>query len=169
MYVVRTLLSVVLLSGLALAHKPQFPGSSPVVVRGATVSQAFYIGLPVGETFVFEIAPLPRAVPVQVLVLDDEAGRALVPRALWRCGDESRILAQLDQPFVEAFSGLRLRYRVADSLDPTATPCRLEVWETHAAAGPLVVAIGDEERFDLGDLVGLLSLQGRLRAWQRGE
>ena len=169
MRVVRTLLWAALLSGLALAHKPQFPGSSPVAVRGATVSQAFYIGLPAGKTFVFEVEALPRAVPVQVLVLDDEAGRALMPRALWRCGDESRILAQLDQPFVEAFSGLHHRYRVVDSVGPTGGPCRLEVWETHGAAGPLVVAIGDEERFDLGDLVGLLSLQGKLRAWQRGE
>ncbi len=157
------------LPGVALAHKPRFPEASPVRVAAPTVSQAFYFVLAAGETYVFEVPPLTRAAPLQVLVLDDEAGRALEPRARWRCPEGSRMLQEVDLPFYESFTRLHHRYRIVDAAGPTSEPCRLELWEVHARPGALVFSIGDEEGFDLEDVFGLLSLGDRLATWRRGE
>jgi hypothetical protein len=153
----------------ASAHVPQFPeGAGPFVVDDPTISKAYYLHLAPGEAHVFEVPPLARTIPVQVLVLDDERGRALQHEARVDCGDGWRALRAVDTPFYEPFSRLEHRYRVVDAIGPSETKCLVEVRQVNGPPGPYTFSIGDEERFSVGDLVGLVGLQGRLQAWREG-
>ena len=160
---------LLVLTAAALAHRPRFPeGSGPFEVVDPVVSQAFYLQLAPGERHLFVLPPLPEAVPLQLLVLDDEAGRALDLRARLRCGDDGRLLDATDQPFFEAFSRMEMRYRAVDSAGPTERSCEVLVWERHGQGGSYVFAVGSEESFTFGDVVGLLNLGRRLDAWRSG-
>jgi hypothetical protein len=163
---------VVALAHLALyawAHVPQFPeGAGPFVVDAPTVSKAYYLHLGPGAAHVFEVPPLARSIPVQVLVLDDERGRPLRHEARVDCGDGWRTLRAVDTPFYEPFSRLEHRYRVVDAIGPSASPCRVEVRQVDGPPGPYTFSIGDEERFSVGDMLGLIRLGERLRAWREG-
>lgn len=166
-----TLVALTLLLALspALAHKPFFPeGDGPFALRNPTVSQAHYLRIGGGVRHVFVVPPLPRAVPVEVLVLDDALGRSLELTARWRCGGIEESLSEVDQPFFESFSRLEHRYRVVDRIGPTDEACEVIVFERRGATGPYTFALGDEERFSVGDVVGLVGLGGKLRAWQEG-
>ena len=157
------------LLGAALAHRPRFPdGSGPFAVVDPAISQAFYARLAPGERHIFAIPPLSEAVPLQLLVLDDEAGRALELIGRLRCGATVRRLEAVDQPFYEAFTRMEMRYRAVDGAGPTAEPCEVEVSERRGRGGAYVFAIGSEESFGFGDVVGMLNLGRRLAAWQRG-
>jgi hypothetical protein len=153
----------------ALAHVPVFPeGEGPFDVDTPLVSKAYYLHLSVGARHAFTVPPLARAIPVQVLVLDDERGASLRHEARVDCGEGWRTLRAVDTPFFEPFSRTAHRYRVVDSIGPTATTCRIEVSQVEGPPGPYTFSIGDEERFSVGDLFGLLGLEARLRAWREG-
>ena len=162
-------LLVVMLPSAALAHKPVFPdGGGPFEVDTPTVSKAYYLTLEAGERHTFVVPPLSRTVPIEVLVLDNELGRSLELVATASCGNTVSGLTRLDQPFYEPFSRLHHRYRVVDVLGPTEGPCRIEVRELEGRTAPYVFAVGDEERFGPGDMLGFLNLGRKLRAWQAG-
>jgi hypothetical protein len=153
----------------ALAHVPQFPtGGGPFDVDRPTISKAYYLHLATGETHAFVVPPLARAIPVQVLVLDDERGRAIAHRARVDCGDGWRDLREVDAAFYEPFSRIHHRYRVVDAIGPSATPCRVEVTQVDGPSAPYTFSIGDEERFSVGDILGLATLGARLEAWREG-
>lgn len=168
----RTILAWALLMALAgagRAHVPYFPdGADPVVVDAPTVSKAYYLRSEPGAVQEFVVAPVERSVPVQLLVLDDEAGGRLAYRVRLDCGSSPRELRPVDVPFYEPFSRLAHRIRVADALGPSATPCRIEVAHVGGPAGPYTLVVGDEERFGFGDVLGLFTLERRLRAWREG-
>lgn len=152
----------------ALAHRPRFPeGPGPFEVIDPPVSQAFYLRLPPGERHLFVLPPLERAVPLQLLVLDDEAGRLLELVARVRCAGEEREPTGVDQPFFEEFTRMELRYRVVDSVGPSETGCEVEVWERFGLPGSYVFSVGSEESFGIGDMLGLLNLRRKLSAWRQ--
>ncbi len=154
---------------LASAHVPQFPeGYGPFEVDRPTISKAYYLHLAVGETHVFLVPPLARTIPVQVLVIDDERGRSLAHSARVDCGDGWRTLREFDTPFFEPYSRIEHRYRVVDAIGPSDGPCRVEVAQVDGPPGPYTFSIGDEERFSVGDLLGLATLGSRLQAWREG-
>ncbi len=162
------LLVLLALSG-ALAHVPQFPaGDGPFDVDRPTISKAYYLHLALGETHVFLVPPLARTIPVQVLVLDDERGRAVAHRARVDCGDGWRSLQAFDTAFFEPFSRIEHRYRVVDAIGPSEGPCRVEVTQVEGPPAPYTFSIGDEERFSVGELLGLARLGSRLEAWREG-
>jgi hypothetical protein len=153
----------------ALAHVPHFPaGDGPFAVDRPTISKAYYLHLAAGETHAFVVPPLVRAIPVQVLVLDDERGRAVAHRARVDCGDGWRALREADTAFYEPFSRIAHRYRVVDVIGPSEAPCRVEVSQVGGPPAPYTFSIGDEERFSVGDLFGLATLGSRLQAWREG-
>lgn len=157
------------LTAIALAHDPSFPeGDGPFTVERPTVSQAIYLRLPVGGEHVFVVDPIPRTVPLQLLVLDDDTGRAMELRATRRCGDEERALRVTDTPFYESFSRMQMRYRVIDAVGPTEVPCTVTVRERSGRGGPYTLAVGDEERFSVGAVWTLLTLRDQLRWWREG-
>jgi hypothetical protein len=163
------LLLALFVGGTALAHVPLFPeGPGPFEVPDPTVSKAYYLWLEPGESHVFVVPPLGRTIPVQVLVLDDERGRSQQHRARVDCGDAVRSLRRVDTPFFEGFSRIEHRYRIVDAIGPSDVPCRVEVTQTGGAGGPYTFSIGEEERFSVGDLVGLIGLGARLAAWREG-
>jgi hypothetical protein len=167
----RTLVALLALSAAAgaWAHVPQFPtGDGPFSVEAPTVSKAYYLHLSLGQAHVFVVPPLARSIPVQVLVIDDERGRSLGHQARVDCGAGWRPLRAVDVPFYEPFSRIEHRYRVVDAIGPSETPCRVEVRQVDGPPGPYTFSIGDEERFSVGDMIGLIGLGERLRAW-RGE
>ena len=167
----RLLIAALLLAllGAALAHRPRFPdGSGPFDVIDPEVSQAFYLRLAPGERHTFVIPPLTEAVPLQLLVLDDEAGRALDLVGRLRCGSSVRRLETVDQPFFESFTRMEMRYRAVDGAGPTEGSCEVEVSERNGRGGAYVFAIGSIESFTFADTVGLLSLGRRLDAWRNG-
>lgn len=156
-------------TAVALAHDPSFPeGDGPFTVERPTVSQAIYLRLPTGGEHVFVVDPIPRTVPLQLLVLDDDTGRAMELRASWRCGAEVRALRVTDTPFYESFSRMQMRYRVIDAVGPTEAPCTVTVRELSGHAGPYTLAVGDEERFSVGAIWTLLTLRDQLRWWREG-
>ena len=153
---------------VVLAHKPFFPqGEGPFSIATPTVSQAHYLQFDVGKAHVFKVPILERRVPVQVLVLDDELGRSLDIDAYWHCGETRTKLTNLDQPFYEGFSKLEHRYRVVDTIGPTTEPCEVHIYERSRQLAPYTFSIGVEEKFSLGDVIGLFSLGEKLKAWQR--
>ncbi len=154
---------------VAFAHVPQFPaGDGPFEVDRPTISKAYYLHLAAGETHLFLVPPLVRTIPVQVLVLDDERGRAVAHRARADCGDGWRALRDVDTAFYEPFSRTEHRYRVVDAIGPSEAPCRVEVTQLAGPPAPYTFSIGDEERFSVGELFGLARLGSRLEAWREG-
>ena len=161
-------LIVLLLAASAMAHRPRFPtGAGPFEVVDPVVSQAFYLRLAPGERHRFVLPALDEAVPLQLLVLDDESGRALELRARLSCGADTRDLIAVDQPFFEEFTRMELRYRAVDAAGPTEGVCEVEVWERFGLAGSYVFSVGSEESFSFGDVLGLLNLRRSLAAWRR--
>jgi hypothetical protein len=155
--------------GVVGAHVPLFPdGAGPFDVEAPTVSKAYYLRAESGSGHVFVVPPLERSIPVQLLVLDDDLGRALAHRVTARCGEAVRALRSVDVPFYEPFSRLAHRIRVADAIGPSAVPCRIEVTQVAGPAGPYTLSIGDEERFGIADVLGLLTLEWRLDRWRLG-
>ncbi len=162
--------AILLFLGFAFAHKPYFPVSGqPIAIQNPTVSQAHYLHFLAGSSQSFIIPALEKAVPIEVLVLDDDLGRSLEPQALWICAGESITLSQVDQAFYEEFSKLHHRYKVADSVGPTSEPCEVRISEASGKVGPYTFAIGSEEKFDFGDMLGFFSLGEKLERWQNGE
>ncbi|MFU8887741.1 MAG: hypothetical protein ACNA8N_03960 [Trueperaceae bacterium] len=78
-------------------------------------------------------------------------------------------LRAVDVAFIERFSGIAHRIRVADATGATDTACTIEVTQTAGPPGPYTLSIGDEERFSLRDVAGLLTLNQRLEQWRNGE
>jgi hypothetical protein len=167
----RWTLTVVLFCSFALAHKPFFPeGAGPFAISNPSVSQAHYLNLPAGQSHSFMVPALEYKVPIQLLVLDNEQGRALDFDLVWICAGQAVQLQKVDTPFYESFSKLNHRYRIVDALGPTTEACEARVSERNGAAGPYTFAIGSEEKFSIGDLFGLAGLGARLKAWQeKGE
>jgi hypothetical protein len=155
--------------GVVGAHVPLFPeGAGPFEVDAPLVSKAYYLRAERGGGHAFDVPPLARAVPVQLLVLDDELGGELAHRVIVRCGEAARELRAVDVPFYEPFSRLAHRIRVADALGPSDAACRIEVTQVAGPPGPYTLSIGDEERFAFADVVGLLTLEWRLDRWRLG-
>jgi hypothetical protein len=156
-------------AGAAWAHVPLFPdGPGPFSVTAPTVSKAYYLRAEAGAGHAFDLGPLPRSIPVQLLVLDDERGRASTHRVTVTCADDVRELRAVDTPFYEPFSRLEHRIRVADAVGPSDGPCRIEVTQVDGPPSPYTLSVGDEERFGVGDVIGLLTLEWRLDRWRRG-
>lgn len=157
-------------AGAARAHQPFFPqGAGPYEVHDPVVSQAFYLQLPADGERVFLVDPIDRPVPIAVLVLDDEAGRAIHPRAQLSCGNVGRGLERVDTPFYESFSRMHMRYRVADSVGPTDGVCRVRLTDASGVGGPVTFAIGESESFSFTGFWTLLTLRDKLETWKRGE
>ncbi|MCA9840263.1 MAG: hypothetical protein KC422_25355 [Trueperaceae bacterium] len=156
-------------SGFAFAHKPFFPeAGTPIEIQNPIISQAHYLQIKEGSSQRFIIPALERAVPVEVLVLDDDLGRSLEMQASLSCDGQERPLTKSDQPFFETFSKLHHRYKVIDTIGPTEQACEISVSEKSGKAGPYTFAIGSEERFDFGDMLGFFSLGEKLEQWQKG-
>jgi len=154
----------------AAAHVPFFPDDpGPFVVDAPTVSKAYYLRSERGTVHAFVVPPVARSIPLQLLVVDDELGAQLAHRVMLDCGDGPRALRAVDVPFFERFSGIAHRIRVADALGPTATSCTIEVTQIAGPPGPYTLSMGDEERFTLRDVAGLLTLNQRLDRWRSGE
>ena len=161
---------VLLCLGLSFAHKPFFPeAGEPIRIDKPIISQAHYLQFEKGSSQTFIIPVLEQPVPIEVLVLDNDLGRSLVPQAIWVCEGESKVLSQVDQPFYEGFSKLQHRYKVADSVGPTASICEVRISEASGQTGPYTFAIGIEERFEFGDMLGFFSLAEKLERWQNGQ
>ena len=152
------------------AHVPFFPDDAgPFVVDAPTVSKAYYLRADRGTVHTFVVPPVERSIPLQLLVIDDDLGAALAHRVTLDCGDGSRALRAVDVAFFERFSGIAHRIRVADALGPTDGTCTIEVTQTAGPPGPYTLSLGDEERFSLRDVAGLLTLNQRLDRWRSGE
>lgn len=154
----------------AFAHQPFFPkGAGPYAVHDPQVSQAFYLQLPADGERIFVVDPIDRPVPIAVLVLDDEAGRAIQPLARWSCGNVGRGLDRVDTPFFESFSRMHMRYRVADTVGPTEAECRVRITDAAGVGGPVAFAIGEAESFSFTGFWTLLTLRDKLETWKRGD
>lgn len=166
----RCLLPLALaLLGTAFAHVPFFPAAgAPVPVAAPTVSKAYYVQTLPGEPWAFHVDPVDRAVPVQVLVLDDDAGRAARFAAAVDCGAGPSPVPAVDVPFYEAFSRLDHRIVAAGGLGPSEAVCVVTVVQTAGAGVPATVVVGDEERFGFADVMGLLDLPRKLERWRSG-
>ncbi|MAZ53597.1 MAG: hypothetical protein CMO31_06235 [Trueperaceae bacterium] len=166
--VVIVLFSLVL-TALGWAHQPRFyEGVGPFEVEDPTISKAYYMTIYNGEIHTFIIPALERTIPVQVLVLDDELGRSLEMFATATCNAEKKQLSRVDQPFYEPYSKIEHRYRVVDAIGPTDGPCVIEIEELAKRAGPYVFSVGDEERFGINDILGMVNLGRKLNAWKAG-
>ena len=155
--------------GVALAHAPHFPAPGEAVhVDAPTVSKAYYVQALPGAPWTFEVDPVARAVPVQVLVLDDDAGRAARFETSVDCGEGAAPVRTTDVAFYEPFSRMHHRIVAAGALGPSAGACVVRVVQTVGAGVPITVVIGDEERFSFTDVVGLLDLPRKLERWQAG-
>ncbi len=168
----RRLLALLALSLAAwgAAHVPFFPDDAgPFVVDTPTVSKAYYLRAARGTVHAFVVPPVERSIPLQLLVIDDDLGASLAHRVTLDCGDGPQELRAVDVPFFERFSGIAHRIRVADAMGPTDTTCTIEVTQTAGPPGPYTLSIGDEERFTLRDIAGLLTLNQRLDRWRGGE
>ena len=155
--------------GVALAHAPYFPApGEPVHVAAPTVSKAYYVQAVPREPWTFEVDPVARAVPVQVLVLDDDAGRAARFEASVDCGEGAAPVRTTDVAFYEPFSRMHHRIVAAGALGPSERTCVVQVVQTAGAGVPITVVVGDEERFGIADVLGLLDLPRKLERWQTG-
>lgn len=167
----RRVLPLLLLAlvGWAAAHVPFFPeGDATVAVDEPEVSKAYYVHGAVGTVQTFIVAPVARSVPLQVLVLDDDAGRAARFRVEVDCGDGPTALRVTDVAFFEPFSRLAHRIVAAGALGPSATACVFTVAQTRGDGVPYTASIGDLERFGFADVLGLLDLRRKLTRWQEG-
>jgi hypothetical protein len=165
----RTLLVslIVLLGCISFGHKPRFiEGAGPFTVEEPTISQAFYHQFTASETYSFVVPPLPVAVPVEVLILDNALGQSLDFEASWICEGSEMALEAVDVPFFEEFSRINHRYRVVDGVGPTSSSCEIRVTETTGQAAPYVFAIGEIESFGFNDVMGFLTLGDKLKKWQ---
>lgn len=157
------------LLGAAWAHVPFFPPAGEAVpVAAPEVSKAYYVQSVRGEPWTFHVDPVDRSVPVQVLVLDDEAGRAARFAATVDCGGGPDPVRTVDVPFYEPFSRLDHRIVAAGALGPSETVCVLRVVQTVGDGVPATVVVGDEERFSFADVLGLLDLPRKLERWRAG-
>ena len=157
------------LLGAAYAHVPYFPvGTAPIDVANPAVSKAYYLQGAPGRVHTFRVAPVDRSVPVQVLVLDDDAGRAARFLAEVDCGGGPAPVRVVDVPFYEPFSRLRHRIVAAGALGPSEAVCVLRVVQRAGSGVPTTVVVGDEERFSITDMLGLLDLPRKLDRWQAG-
>ena len=157
------------LLGTAWAHAPHFPAAGePVPVAAPAVSKAYYVQSVPGEPWTFHVDAVDRAVPVQVLVLDDEAGRAARFAASVDCGAGPDPVRTVDVPFYEPFSRLHHRIVAAGALGPSDDVCVVTVVQIAGAGVPATVVVGDEERFSFADVVGLRDLPRKLERWQAG-
>ena len=164
-------LTVALLVGSAEAHVPLFPDDDgPFEVDAPTVSKAYYLRLEAGSSHVFIVPPLSRAVPLQVLVIDDAVGARLAHEIEIACEgpDASFTTETLDLAYFEPFSHVAHRVRIRGTLGPTSGPCTVRIRQTDGPPGPYTFVIGDEERFSASDLLGLFGLGRRLDAWRDG-
>ncbi len=167
----RRLLALLTLALLASswAHAPFFPeAGEPVPVAAPAVSKAFYVQSIPREPWTFHVDPIDRAVPVQVLVLDDDAGRAARFTATVDCGAGPEPVRTVDVAFFEPFSRLHHRVVAAGALGPSEAVCVVTVVQTGGGGVPTTVVIGDEERFSFADILGLLDLPRKLERWQAG-
>jgi hypothetical protein len=164
------LVAALAVAAAAHAHVPVFPdGDAPVEVESPTVSKAYYRRLAAGAAHVYVVPPVPRAIPLQLLVLDDATGARLRHEVtVAGPGAESRSLERLDVAYHEPFSGLGHRIRARGALGPSEAGCRVTVRQTGGPPGPYTLSIGDEERFGLGDVLGLVGLGDRLERWRTG-
>ncbi len=157
-------------AGWGAAHVPLFPtGPGPHEVEAPTVSKAYYLRSETGATQSFVVAPVARSIPLQLLVIDDGVGAALAHRVTLDCGDGELQLRAVDVAFFERFSGIAHRIRAVGAMGPTTTACTIAVTQTAGPPGPYTLSIGDEERFSLRDIAGLLTLNQRLERWRGGE
>jgi len=157
------------LLGAAWAHVPFFPAAGePVAVAAPAVSKAYYLQSVPGAPWTFRVDPVERAVPVQVLVLDDDAGRAARFAATVDCGTGPLPVRAVDVPFYEPFSRLAHRIVAAGALGPSEGICTLRVVQIEGAGVPATVVVGDEERFSFADVRGLLDLPRKLERWRTG-
>ena len=162
-------LVVFALVGAAWAHVPFFPApGEPVPVAAPAVSKAYYVQAVPSEPWTFHVDPVARAVPVQLLVLDDEAGQTARFVATVDCGGGPDPIRTVDVPFYEPFSRLRHRIVAAGALGPSDALCVLRVVQTAGSGVPATVVVGDEERFSITDMLGLLDLPRKLDRWQAG-
>lgn len=166
----RLLASLALaLLGAAWAHVPFFPAAGePVPVAAPAVSKAYYVQSVPSEPWTFHVDPVDRSVPVQVLVLDDEAGQAARFAATVDCGGGPDPVRTVDVPFYEPFSRLHHRIVAVGALGPSEVVCVVRVVQTAGDGVPTTVVVGDEERFSFADVLGLLDLPRKLERWQAG-
>lgn len=152
----------------AAAHVPHFPvGEGPIDVPEPEVSKAYYLHRAPGVTWTFIVAPTERTVPVQLLVLDDDAGRAARFTAEVTCV-RPEALRVVNVAYYEPFSRIAHWIVAAGPLGPSAEPCLLRVTQTAGNAVPITVSIGDLERFTLADMFGMLDLGRKLDRWRAG-
>ena len=153
-----------------MAHAPRFPeGPGPFAVEAPTISKAYYLWLERGAEHVFVVPPIERALPLQLLVLDDAIGARLAHEVWVACpGVAPRGLESLDLAYFEPFSQIAHRVRARGAMGPTTSPCEVRVRQTGGPPGPYTFVIGDEERFSASDVLGLFGLGGRLDAWREG-
>jgi len=157
-------------AGWGAAHVPLFPtGAGPHEVEAPTVSKAFYLRSETGTTHSFVIAPVARSIPLQLLVIDDELGHQVAHRVTLDCGGGAHELRAVDVAFFERFSGIAHRIRAVGAMGPTTATCTISVTQTAGPPSPYTLSIGDEERFSLRDIAGLLTLSQRLEQWRSGE
>ena len=157
-------------AGWSAAHVPLFPtGPGPHEVEAPTVSKAYYLRSETGVTQSFVVAPVARSIPLQLLVIDDGVGADLAHRVTLDCGDGELELRAVDVAFFERFSGIAHRIRAVGAMGPTTTACTISVTQTAGPPGPYTLSIGDEERFSLRDIAGLLTLGQRLERWRSGD
>jgi hypothetical protein len=157
-------------AGWGAAHVPLFPvGPGPHAVEAPAVSKAYYLRSETGVTQSFVVVPVARSIPLQLLVVDDELGQQLAHRVALDCGDGERELRAVDVAFFERFSGIAHRIRAVGAMGPTTATCTITVTQTAGPPGPYTLSIGDEERFSLRDIAGLLTLGQRLERWRSGE
>jgi len=164
------LLMALAVAGWGAAHVPLFPtGPGPHEVEAPTVSKAYYLRGEFGTTQTFVVPPVARSIPLQLLVIDDDLGATLAHRVALDCGDGELELRAVDVAFFERFSGIAHRIRAVGAMGPTTATCTITVTQTAGPPGPYTLSIGDEERFTLRDVAGLLTLNQRLERWRSGE
>lgn len=160
-------LALLTVPAVAMAHVPFFlEGDGPFAVDEPTVSKAFYDWLSVGTAHVYEVPPVGRPIPLQLLVLDDATGAQVEHRVTVACpGEDPRELATLDVAYTERFSGIAHRIRARGAMGPTDAACTVTLRQLAGPPAPYTFSIGDEERFTAADMVGLLRLNARLERW----
>lgn len=158
----------------ACAHDPRFvcsprDAAHPVVVPDPQKSWAFYGGLRPGQRDVFTFtAARPLKVPWSLLIDRRDAPNPARPEAT--LADASgHPLARLDlrgaKPFYEPFSRSTYLESPDRTLDLPPGTYRIEVAMTGGGARQrYVIAIGEDERFGIGEVPYVLGAIGRIRA-----
>ena len=158
----------------ACAHDPRFvcsprDAAHPVVVPDPQKSWAYYGGLQPGQrdVFTFTIAR-PLRVPWNLLIDGRDAGNPARPEATL-ADSSGNALARLDlrdsKPFYEPFSRLTYLESPDRSLDLPPGTYRIDVTMTGGTGRQrYVMAIGEDERFGVGEIPYVLGAIGRIRA-----